>query len=101
MNFFNDLADFSIAEIKELITLARRLKDKPEPHALEGKVLSLLFLSPSLRTLISFQSAMARMGGGTIVISPEMSIHGIESVSGITMDGVATEHIREAVPVIA
>ena len=101
MNFFNDLADFSIAEIKELIALARRLNNKPEPRALEGKVLSLLFLSPSLRTLISFQSAMARMGGGTFVISPEMSIHGLESRSGIIMDGVAAEHIREAVPVIA
>jgi N-acetylornithine carbamoyltransferase len=101
MNFFNDLADFSIAEIKELITLARRLDFKPEPRALEGKVLSMLFLSPSLRTLISFQSAMARMGGGTFVISPEMSIHGLESRSGIVMDGIAAEHIREAVPVIA
>ena len=101
MNFFNDLADFSPAEIKELIALSRRLDDKPEPRALEGKVLSLLFLSPSLRTLISFQSAMARMGGGTFVVSPEMSIHGLESRSGIVMDGVAAEHIREAVPVIA
>jgi len=101
MNFFNDLADFSIAEIKELIALARRLDDKPEPRALEGKVLSLLFLSPSLRTLISFQSAMARLGGGTFVVSPDMSIHGLESRSGIVMDGVAAEHIREAVPVIA
>ena len=101
MNFFNDLADFSVAEIRELITLARRLDDNPEPRALEGKVLSLLFLSPSLRTLISFQSAMARLGGGTFVISPEMSIHGLESRSGIIMDGVAAEHIREAVPVIA
>lgn len=101
MNFFNDLADFSIAEIKELIALARRLDEKPEPRALEGKVLSLLFLSPSLRTLISFQSAMARLGGATFVISPEMSIHGLESRSGIVMDGVAAEHIREAIPVIA
>ncbi|MFV2005005.1 MAG: N-acetylornithine carbamoyltransferase [Gammaproteobacteria bacterium] len=101
MNFFNDLADFSIAEIREMITLARRLDEKPEPRALEGKVLSLLFLSPSLRTLISFQSAMARMGGGTFVISPEMSIHGLESRSGIAMDGIAAEHIREAIPVIA
>jgi len=101
MNFFNDLADFSIAEIKELIALSRRLEEKPEPRALEGKVLSLLFLSPSLRTLISFQSAMQRMGGGTFVISPEMSIHGLESRSGIVMDGGAAEHIREAVPVIA
>jgi N-acetylornithine carbamoyltransferase len=101
MNFFNDLADFSTAEIKELIALAHRLENNPEPRALEGKVLSLLFLSPSLRTLISFQSAMTRMGGGTFVISPEMSIHGLESRSGIVMDGVAAEHIREAVPVIA
>lgn len=101
MKFFNDLADFSVAEIKDLISLARRLDEKPEPRALEGKVLSLLFLSPSLRTLISFQSAMARLGGETLVISPEMSIHGLESRSGIVMDGVAAEHIREAVPVIA
>jgi len=101
MNFFNDLADFSGIEIRELIALARRLDEKPEPQALAGKVLSLLFLSPSLRTLISFQSAMARMGGGTFVVSPEMSIHGLESRSGIVMDGVAAEHIREAVPVIA
>ena len=101
MKFFNDLADFSVEEIKELITLACRLNEKPEPRSLEGKVLSLLFLSPSLRTLISFQAAMVRMGGGTVVISPNMSIHGLESRSGIVMDGVAAEHIHEAVPVIA
>ncbi len=101
MNFFNDLADFSAAEIRQLISLARQLDEHPEPQALEGKVLALLFLSPSLRTLISFQSAMARLGGGTFVISPEMSIHGLESRSGIVMDGIAAEHIREAVPVIA
>ncbi len=101
MDFFNDLADFSTAEIRELITLACRLDEKPEPRALDGKVLSLLFLSPSLRTLVSFQSAMVRMGGGTFVVSPDMSIHGLESRSGIVMDGVAAEHIHEAVPVIA
>ena len=101
MHVFNDLADLGVAEIEALIALARRLNEKPEPRALEGKVLSLLFLSPSLRTLISFQAAMLRMGGGTFVISPNMSIHGLESRSGIVMDGVAAEHIREAVPVIA
>jgi N-acetylornithine carbamoyltransferase len=30
-----------------------------------------------------------------------MSIHGLESRQGIVMDGVAAEHVREAVPVIA
>jgi N-acetylornithine carbamoyltransferase len=44
---------------------------------------------------------MIRLGGGSFVISPDMSIHGLEVRDGIVMDGVAAEHIREAVPVIA
>jgi N-acetylornithine carbamoyltransferase len=101
MEYFNDLTDHSTEEINELLQLAQRLDLKPEPRALEGKVLSLLFLSQSLRTLASFQAAMTRLGGGTFVISPEMSIHGLESRSGIVMDGQAAEHFREAIPVIA
>jgi N-acetylornithine carbamoyltransferase len=58
-------------------------------------------MSPSLRTLASFQAAMVRLGGGAFVISPDMSIHGLETRPGIVMDGMAAEHIREAVPVIA
>jgi len=101
MKEFNDLADLNAAEIEELLELARRLQRNPEPRALEGKVLALLFLSPSLRTLASFQAAMVRLGGGSFVISPDMSIHGLETRPGIVMDGTAAEHIREAVPVIA
>ena len=101
MKAFNDLADFSNDEISALLELANRLDQYPEPEALRGKVLSLLFLSPSLRTLASFQAAMTRLGGGSFVISPDMSIHGLETRPGIVMDGAAAEHIREAVPVIA
>jgi N-acetylornithine carbamoyltransferase len=101
MKNFNDLADFSQPEIADLLALANRLQQNPEPGALQGKVLALLFMSPSLRTLASFQSAMVRLGGGSFVISPDMSIHGIETRPGIVMDGVAAEHIREAVPVIS
>jgi N-acetylornithine carbamoyltransferase len=101
MRAFNDLADFSSEEIVSLLELACLLDEKPEPQALTGKVLALLFLSPSLRTLASFQAAMTRLGGGSFVISPEMSIHGLESRPGIVMDGAAAEHIHEAVPVIA
>ena len=101
MKAFNDLADFSNDEITALLELATKLDKYPEPEALRGKVLSLLFLSPSLRTLASFQAAMTRLGGGSFVISPDMSIHGLETRPGIVMDGVAAEHIREAVPVIA
>jgi len=44
---------------------------------------------------------MTRLGGGSFVISPDMSIHGLETRPGIVMDGAAAEHINEAVPVIA
>ncbi len=101
MKTFNDLADLGNEEIKALLQLGSRLDQHPEPTALRGKVLSLLFLSPSLRTLASFQAAMIRLGGGSFVISPDMSIHGLETRPGIVMDGAAAEHIREAVPVIA
>ena len=101
MKAFNDLADFGADEINSLLALAGRLDEHPEPEALRGKVLALLFLSPSLRTLASFQAAMTRLGGGSFVISPEMSIHGLETRPGVVMDGSAAEHINEAVPVIA
>lgn len=101
MKEFNDLADFQAGEVDALLELAGRLEKNPEPRALAGKVLALLFLSPSLRTLASFQAAMSRLGGGSFVISPNMSIHGLETRPGIVMDGMAAEHIREAVPVIA
>ena len=101
MRDFNDLADCSAEQVETLLALAARLDTAPEPEALKGKVLALLFMSPSLRTLASFQAAMLRLGGGAFVISPEMSIHGLETRAGIVMDGVAAEHIKEAVPVIA
>ena len=101
MKAFYDLADLGAEQVDELLALAKRLQKRPDPRALEGKVLALLFLNPSLRTLASFQAAMTRLGGGAFVISPDMSIHGIETRPGIVMDGAAAEHIREAVPVIA
>lgn len=101
MREFNDLAACTAEQVETLLALAARLDARPEPKALEGKVLSLLFLNPSLRTLASFQAAMIRLGGGAFVISPEMSIHGLETRAGIVMDGQAAEHIKEAVPVIA
>jgi N-acetylornithine carbamoyltransferase len=101
MKEFYDLADLSSDQVQELLALAKKLQTSPEPRALEGKILALLFMSPSLRTLASFQAAMARLGGGSFVISPDMSIHGLESRPGIVMDGMAAEHIHEAVPVIA
>ena len=101
MNYFNDITELSPNEINFLLELSERLELNPEPDALKGKVLGLLFLNPSLRTMTSFQSAMIRLGGGSFVVSPDMSIHGLETKDDVIMDEKSAEHIKEAIPVIS
>jgi N-acetylornithine carbamoyltransferase len=98
---FLDLNDFTREEVLSLLELARRLERTPEPRALVGKILGLLFFNPSLRTLASFQVAMARLGGSSFVISPGQGSWQLETRSGVVMDGAAAEHVREGLPVLA
>src|SRR5579862_2804412 len=101
MRQFIDLAGLSVAQVRELVALAARLDSEPEPQALAGKVLGLLFMNPSLRTLASCQTAMARLGGSSVVITPGQGTWQLETRDGVVMDGVAAEHIREGLPVLA
>ncbi|HVT58806.1 MAG TPA: N-acetylornithine carbamoyltransferase [Thermoanaerobaculia bacterium] len=101
MKRFLSLAELTRAEVGDLLALASRLERAPEPEALRGKILALLFLNPSLRTLASFQAGMSRLGGTSIVISPGQGSWGLETRRGVVMDGAAAEHVREAVPVLA
>ena len=73
MKRFVDLADLTRDEVLALLELARRLERQPEPRALAGKILGLVFFNPSLRTLASFQAAMARLGGNSLVVNPGQS----------------------------
>ncbi|MGH8258779.1 MAG: hypothetical protein ACREUG_03715 [Steroidobacteraceae bacterium] len=98
---FVDLADFERDEILALLDLARRLEQRPDPQALAGKVLGLLFFNPSLRTLASFQAGMARLGGSSFVITPGQGTYQMEMRLGAVMSGAAAEHVREGIPVLA
>src|SRR5437660_774293 len=101
MKRFVDLADFEREEVLSLLELARRLEKQPEPRALAGRILALLFLNPSLRTLASFQAAMARLGGNSFVINPGRGSWQLETRPGVVMDGAAAEHVREGIPALA
>ncbi|MFO1509717.1 MAG: N-acetylornithine carbamoyltransferase [Steroidobacteraceae bacterium] len=101
MHRFLDLADFSRDEIGALIELARRLEQHPEPRALAGRILGLVFFNPSLRTLASFQAGMARLGGTSFVITPGQGTWQLETRLGAVMNGAAAEHVREGLPVLA
>lgn len=101
MNRFVDLADLSRGEVIELLALAAELERRPDPDALQGKILALLFFNPSLRTLASFQAGMSRLGGSSFVISPGQGTWILETRDGVVMDGAAAEHVKEAIPVLA
>ncbi len=101
MRRFLDLADFGRDEILDLLRLAQSLQDKPEPRALAGRILGLVFFNPSLRTLASFQAGMARLGGSSFVITPGQGTWQLETRLNAVMNGAAAEHIREGIPVLA
>jgi len=101
MNRFVDLADFAREEIIDLLALAEHLQQHPQPQALAGRILGLVLLNPSLRTLSSFQAGMSRLGGTSFVITPGHGTWQLESRLGVTMNGAAAEHVREGIPVLA
>jgi N-acetylornithine carbamoyltransferase len=101
MKRFLDLADFGREEVLDLLELAQSLQDRPQPHALAGKILGLVFFNPSLRTLASFQVGMARLGGNSFVITPGQGTWQLETRLNAIMNGAAAEHIREGIPVLA
>jgi N-acetylornithine carbamoyltransferase len=98
---FTSLSDLSPEEVREVLATAARLEKHPEPAALAGRVLGLLFFNPSLRTLASFQAGMSRLGGSSFVISPGQGSWQLETRLGAVMDGAPAEHVREAIPVLA
>src|SRR5881227_910195 len=73
MRHFLDLLDLSGDQIIELLKEAERLKKaqqrgKNKP-TMQGRVLGLIFEKPSLRTRVSFEAAMAHLGGTNIFLS--------------------------------
>ena len=92
MKYFLDLAGFNARQLDDLLSLAKRLDDNPDPTLLAGRVLTLLLMDQSFHTVASFQAAMARLGGQCIALTPP---GGLETALEAAM--VNTQHhAREA-----
>jgi aspartate carbamoyltransferase catalytic subunit len=89
--------------IFQLFEKADQLRQNPQ-RLLEGKVLSTLFYEPSTRTRLSFESAMARLGGK--VISTENAKEFSSTIKGESLedtirtvsnycDGIVLRHYEE------
>jgi len=64
------IRDFSREQIEHVLKIAERMvpiaKGEESSKMLEGKILGSLFYEPSTRTRLSFEAAMARLGGRTL-----------------------------------
>ncbi len=98
-NFLNT-ADFTRDEIDALIDLAIALKQGRARRSLAGKMLAMLFFNPSVRTRVSFASAMFRLGGLALDISAQ-DAWAFEFREGAVMDGATIEHVKEVAPVLS
>ena len=66
-------ADLSADQTQALLALAADLKIGRRQVDLPGKTLGLIFSKASTRTRVSFSVAMARLGGQTIDLNPQVS----------------------------
>ena len=67
---FLDLSDLSAEEIRALISLARAMKaGRFREQPLAGRYLALIFQKPSMRTRVSFEVGIRRLGGQPVVLS--------------------------------
>lgn len=66
-------ADLSADQARALLQLAADLKAKRREINLAGKVLGLIFTKASTRTRVSFSVAMARLGGQTLDLNPQVT----------------------------
>ena len=67
---FLEIADLSRETLGAILDDGRRMKaEGSREKPLEGRVLAMIFDSPSTRTRVSFDVAMRQLGGDTIVLS--------------------------------
>ena len=71
-NFLSS-ADLNTNQILSLFELAKQLKSENRRIDLGNRVLGLIFKKASTRTRVSFQVAMARLGGQTVDLNPQVT----------------------------
>lgn len=100
MKNFCTTSDYSILELEKIIDLAINLKKGEVGRSLPGKIMTMLFFNPSLRTRLSFITAMEKLGGKAVDF-PLSSAYPMEFETGAVMDKGNIEHAKDAAKVIS
>ncbi|MBP6284120.1 MAG: acetylornithine carbamoyltransferase [Paludibacteraceae bacterium] len=101
MRTYTNVAD--LGDLKIALKEAFEVKQNPYKWDILGKnkTLLLVFFNSSLRTRLSTQKAGMNLGMNTMVLDINQGAWKLETERGVVMDGDKTEHILEAIPVMA
>jgi N-acetylornithine carbamoyltransferase len=87
-------------EFEALLARGEEFRQGAESHALAGLYVGLVFFNPSLRTRVSMEIAVSKLGGIPVALSVGGEAWAMEYEDGVVMDGVAAEHVREGAGVL-
>ncbi len=101
MKVFRYVSD--LGDLKSALSEAFELKQDHYKFETLGrrKTLLLIFFNNSLRTRLSTQKAAMNLGMNVIVLDVNQGAWKLETERGVVMDGDKSEHLLEAVPVMA
>ena len=101
MKVFRYVSD--LGDLKSALSEAFELKQDHYKFQTLGrrKNLLLIFFNNSLRTRLSTQKAAMNLGMNVIVLDVNQGAWKLETERGVVMDGDKSEHLLEAVPVMA
>ena len=101
MKVFKNVTD--LGDLKEALREAFEIKADRYKYCELGrnKTALLIFFNNSLRTRLSTQKAAMNLGMNVIVLDVNQGAWKLETERGVIMDGDKSEHLLEAIPVMA
>ncbi|MCY2962893.1 MAG: ornithine carbamoyltransferase [Planctomycetota bacterium] len=88
MRHIESMFRLSTEDCREILSLSKSTKARwalgERPPLLQGRMMTLVFEKPSLRTRVSFEAAVAQLGGGSVFLTcAEAGLNGRESVADV------------------